>query len=227
MTEEPTATDEATPTDQGTPRIGADNAGRDDARSRIRRRDRGKDEAWVRAFVQRAPYGFLATVGDEGQPFLNSNLFVYDEDRHCIYLHTHRTGRTRDNLARPEKVAFGVAGMGRLLPAPEALEFSVEYAGVTVFGPGRIVEEPDEARHALQLILDKYAPHLRPGRDYRSTTDDELARTAVYRIDIETWSGKQKAVEPDFPGAFDLPEMTVPFQVEEPGRGGSAESDAD
>lgn len=217
MTDQSASTDEATPTDQATPRVGADNAGRDDARSQIRRRDRGKDDVWVRAFVHRAPYGFLATVGDGGQPFLNSNLFVYDEERHCIYLHTHRTGRTRDNLARPEKVAFGIAGMGRLLPAPEALEFSVEYAGVNVFGSGRVVEEPDEARHALQLLLDKYAPHLRPGRDYRPTTDEELARTAVYRIDIETWSGKQKAAEPDFPGAFDLPEMTVPFQVAEPG----------
>ena len=33
-------------------------------------------------------------------------------------------------------------------------------------------------------------------------TADELARTAVYRIDIESWSGKRKQAEPDFPGAF-------------------------
>ncbi len=192
-------------------KVGATNAGLEDPRSRIRRRDRGKDEAWVRGFMEIAPFGFLATVGADDQPFLNSNLFVYDRDRHCIYLHTHRTGRTRDNLADPEKVAFGVAGMGRLLPAPEALEFSVEYAGVTAFGTGRIVEDDGEARRALQMLLDKYAPHLRPGRDYRATTDDELARTTVYRIDVEAWSGKQKGVEPDFPGAFEMPELPVPF----------------
>lgn len=192
-------------------RVGADNAGVDDPRSRLRRRDRGKDEAWVRSFIHAAPFGFLATVGAEGQPFLNSNLFVYDEDRHCIYLHTHRTGRTRENLSEPEQVAFSVAGMGRLLPAPEALEFSVEYAGVTAFGTGRIVADEGEAKEALQLLLDKYAPHLRPGRDYRATTDDELARTTVYRVDVEAWSGKQKEVEADFPGAFDLPELPVPF----------------
>jgi nitroimidazol reductase NimA-like FMN-containing flavoprotein (pyridoxamine 5'-phosphate oxidase superfamily) len=191
--------------------VGADNAGVDDPRSRLRRRDRGKDESWVRSFIQAAPYGFLATVAEGGQPFLNSNLFVYDGERHCIYLHTHRTGRTRENLAEPEKVAFGVAGMGRLLPASEALEFSVEYAGVTVFGTGRIVEDADEGKEALQMLLDKYAPHLSPGRDYRATTDDELARTTVYRIEVESWSGKQKEVEPDFPGAFDLPELPVPF----------------
>ncbi len=192
-------------------KVGSLNAGRDDARSALRRRDRGKDEGWVRAFMKRAPYGHLATVGEDGQPFLNSNLFVYDPEQHCIYLHTHRTGRTRDNLGVAGRVAFSASAMGRLLPAPEALEFSVEYCGVTAFGQGYVVEDVTEAKAALQALLDKYAPHLRPGRDYRATTDEELARTAVFRIDVEAWSGKQKEVEADFPGAFDLPELPVPF----------------
>lgn len=167
----------------------------------------------MRDFMLQAPWGFLATVGDDGQPFLNSNLFVYDADRHCIYLHTHRTGRTRDNMDGGVKVAFSAAGMGRLLPAPEALEFSIEYAGVVAFGIGRVVEDVSEAKAALQAILDKYAPHLRPDVDYRSTTDEELKRTAVFRIDVEAWSGKQKEVEEDFPGAFDLPTLPIPFPV--------------
>ena len=196
------------------PKVGSDSAGRDDPRSRVRRRDRSKDERWVRRFLTEAGFGFMATVGEGGQPYLNSNLFVYDGDRHCIYLHTHRTGRTRDNLETDEPVAFSVAAMGRLLPAPEALEFSVEYSGVTVFGRGRVVEDPAEAKEALQRLLDKYAPHLQAGRDYRPTTDEELKRTAVYRIDIETWSGKQKEVEESFPGAFVYPDVPVPF----PGR---------
>ena len=193
-----------------TDEVGETNAGRDDARSSLWRRDRGKDEEWVLAFIKRAAYGFLATVGDEGQPFLNSNLFVYDERRHCIYLHTDRSGRTRDTFDSVEKVAFSSAVMGRLLPAPEALEFSVEYAGVTAFGTGCVIDDTDERREALQMLLDKYAPHLEAGRD-RATTDEELARTAVYRVDIETWSGKQKEVEAHFPGSYDLPTVPVPF----------------
>ena len=193
--------------------VGATNAGRDDPRSAIRRRDRGKDDEWAAAFLKRTPYGFLATVGDGGQPFLNSNLFVFDdsEGRRRIYLHTHRTGRTRANVEAAEKVAFSAVAMGRLLPAPEALEFSVEYAGVVAFGTGRVIEDREEARAALQMLLDKYAPHLRPGEHYRPTTDDELKRTAVYRIDVETWSGKQKEVPEDFPGAFGLDPVPVPF----------------
>ncbi|NNF57103.1 MAG: pyridoxamine 5'-phosphate oxidase family protein [Rhodothermaceae bacterium] len=174
----------------------------------VRRADRAvTDEAWIRATLHTAAYGTLATVHD-GQPFLNSNLFVYDEARHAIYLHTAHVGRTKANVEAEDTgapVCFGVFAMGRLLPADEALEFSVEYEGVTVFGTAQVVEDSEEAEHGLQLLLDKYAPHLRPGEHYRPITADELKRTAVYRVDITEWVGKKKAVSEDFPGAFLYP----------------------
>ncbi len=168
----------------------------------VRRADRAvDDEAWIRALLHRAPVGVLATVYD-GQPFINSNLFVYDEAANAIYMHTAHLGRTRTNVERDERVCFSVSEMGRLLPADTALEFSVEYSGVVVFGRACVVDEQIEARRALQMLLDKYFCHLTPGKDYRPITDEELARTAVYRITIEQWSGKRKAVAADFPGAF-------------------------
>lgn len=178
----------------------------------LRRRDRSKDDAWIREFLRRAPWGFLATVSD-GQPFLNSNLFVYVEDEHCIYLHTARTGRTPENLAEPRRVAFSAAVLGRLLPADEALEFSAEYGGVVVFGRARTLDDQEEKRSALELLLDKYAPHLRPGRDYRPITRKELRRTAVYRVDIDAWSGKEKVARPDFPGAFPPARPPIPLRA--------------
>jgi nitroimidazol reductase NimA-like FMN-containing flavoprotein (pyridoxamine 5'-phosphate oxidase superfamily) len=177
-----------------------------------RRRDRAvEEEAWIRAYLQRAAWGVLATVYD-GQPFLNSNLFVYDPAQHVIYLHTARLGRTRSNIETSPQVCFTVGEMGRLLPADTALEFSVEYSSVVVFGKARVVEDEAEARRALQLLLDKYFPHLRPERDYRPIQPEEMKRTSVYRIDIERWSAKRKAVEDDFPGAFlygQNPEVTA------------------
>jgi uncharacterized protein len=167
-----------------------------------RRSDRSvEDEAWIRDFLHRAAFGAMATVY-EGQPFINSNLFAYDEANHCIFTHTARLGRTRANIDEDERVCFSVMEMGRLLPADTALEFSVEYASVVVFGKAVVVHDSDEAARALQLLLDKYAPHLNPGQDYRPPVEEELARTAVFRLDISEWSGKKKSVEPDFPGAF-------------------------
>lgn len=168
----------------------------------VRRADRAvTDEAWIKQMLNEEAIGVMAMVyGD--QPFVNSNLFVYDEANHAIYTHTARKGRTRTNVEAAEKVCFTVFNMGRLLPAPVALEFSVEYAGVVVFGEASVVEDEVAAIDALQLMLDKYAPHLRPDSDYRPPVAEELKRTTVYKIDIHSWSGKQKVVDNDFPGAY-------------------------
>lgn len=185
----------------------------------VLRRDRATDDAWIRAWLEEAGFGVLATVGAD-RPFLNPNLFVYDAGAHAIYLHTARAGRTRHNVDEGDVPAtFAAAGMGRLLPADTALEFSVEYASAICFGRVRVVEGDEEAERALQMILDKYAPHLRPGEDYRPITPEELRRTTVYRLDVESWSGKQKAADPDFPGAFERPAPPVPFRAAETGAG--------
>jgi nitroimidazol reductase NimA-like FMN-containing flavoprotein (pyridoxamine 5'-phosphate oxidase superfamily) len=178
--------------------------------TQVRRRDRAvTDEKWIGDLLRRAPFGTLATVR-EGQPFLNMNLFVYDEEARVLYLHTARQGRTRSNVEAEQHVCFGVSEMGRLLPAPTALNFSVEYAGVVVFGRARIVQDEAEAERALQQLLDKYAPHLFPGRDYRPIQPEEIAATSVYRIEIDQWSGKQKVAPSDHPGAFLYGQMPSP-----------------
>jgi nitroimidazol reductase NimA-like FMN-containing flavoprotein (pyridoxamine 5'-phosphate oxidase superfamily) len=168
----------------------------------VRRADRAiDDDDWIRALLHQAPVGVLSTLHGD-QPFANHNLFVYDEPAGMIYMHTARLGRTRANIEAAERVCFSVSEMGRLLPAAVALDFSVEYKGVVVFGTGSIIEEPIAATEALQKLLDKYFPHLQPGRDYRPIIDEELKRTAVYQIEIEQWSGKQKKAAEAFPGAF-------------------------
>ena len=167
----------------------------------IRRRDRTQDDDWIRAFLHSGAWGTLATVS-EGQPFINTNLYYYDESAHAIYLHGARVGRTRSNIERGGPVCFNVSEMGRLLPDEIALEFSLEYAGATIFGRAVVVEDDAEKARALQLLLDKYAPHLKPDRDYRPANQDELDRTSVFRIDIESWSGKSNVKQADLPGAF-------------------------
>jgi hypothetical protein len=152
--------------------------------------------------LRREPFGVLATVAD-GQPFAVPNIFAYVEAAHAIYLHSAKHGRTRTNVDGDDRACFTVSRMGRLLPADTALNMSVEYEGVMVFGWAEVVTEPAEATAGLRALLDKYFPHLEVGRDYRDIQPEELARTAVYRLAIARWSGKRKAVAADFPGAFE------------------------
>ena len=168
----------------------------------MRRRDRAvEDEGWIRSFLHDTPVGVLATAA-EGQPFLHISLYAYDETKHAIYFHGAREARTRTNVEQDERVCFSANSMGRILPAKTALEFSLEYASVIVFGKAAIVEDDGEKKKALQLLMDKYAPHLKPERDYRPPNQRELDMTTVFRIDIESWSAKMKQAEPGFAGAF-------------------------
>lgn len=160
-----------------------------------RRRDRAiQDEEWILEMLAHSPVGTLATTGPSG-PSLNPNLFVLEPTTKTLYLHTAREGRTRRNVEVDPRVAFSVHEMGRILPASAAVDFSVEYASVVLSGHCKIVDDAREARTALDLLMSKYAPHLRPSRDYREISESDLARTTVLRIDIENWSAKGKAVD--------------------------------
>ena len=167
----------------------------------IRRRDRQAEESFIKSLLKMAPYCNIAHIAED-QPFLHVNTFYYDEEKHSIYFHSASEGRFRFNLVNNNKVCFSIAKMGRLLPADVAQEFSVEYESVIVFGEVKIINDNLEAKVALQKLLDKYFPHLKPDTDYRSTTDKELKRTAVYQLLIDKWSGKAKKEDIDFKGAF-------------------------
>jgi nitroimidazol reductase NimA-like FMN-containing flavoprotein (pyridoxamine 5'-phosphate oxidase superfamily) len=169
--------------------------------NKIRRSSRAKDDTWIQKFLTRGAMGTIATAL-ESQPFLVTRNYAYDKGRHAIYMHGARKGRTFDNIQANNKICFSVSEMGRLIPADEALEVSIEYAGVVVFGTATVVDDPDEATHGLELLMAKYFPHLEYGVDYKPIVPEALKITAVFRIDIESWSGKEKAVEDDFPGAF-------------------------
>lgn len=196
-----------------------------DPRTLMRRKDRAvTDEAWIRAFLHRAPVGVLATAED-AQPFITNNLFAYDETAHCLIMHTALKGRARTVIEANPRVCFSVMEMGRLLPAAESLEFSVEYASVVVFGRAYIVADHADATRYLQLLMDKYAPHLTPGQDYRPPVDSEVRRTSVFRIDIEAWSGKKKEAAADFPGAYWY--ASPPMLASLAARGGEDESSVD
>lgn len=165
------------------------------------RQDRSKDDIWIKEYLKRMPFGMLATEHD-GQPFIKPTLFVYDEVEHAIFIHGALAGRMRTNLETNPRVSFCIAEMGRLLPAGTAMEVGMEYVSVVVFGRAELLTDASQARRGLQLLLDRFFPHLKPGIDYREILPQELDITSVYRIKIDSWSGKEDRARDDYPGAF-------------------------
>lgn len=149
-----------------------------------------RDEEWIRAFLREAKVGHIASARD-GQPFLNPSTFWFDEAQQQIIFHSNITGRIRSNIENNPKVCFEASELGKMLPANVALEFSLQFRSVIVFGTARLVTEPEEARRVLYGLIHKYFPTMTAGREFREITDKELKRTSVYAIEIEEWSGKE------------------------------------
>ena len=166
-----------------------------DDRTRPRRLDRAMpDEVHIEAFLTRSPFGILA-VSVEDQPYAVPKLFWYDEATRRIYFHSANEGRTRDSILRNSQVCFTAAELGRLLPSENACQIGVEYASVCAFGHARLVQDDEEKLHGLQGLLRKFQPDLHEEEHNKPIDQEELDRTAVYAIEIEAWSGKQRGAE--------------------------------
>jgi hypothetical protein len=178
-------------------------------RSEVRRQDyEVTDESWIKTVLAQGGHGVLAT-SHEGQPYATPVNYFYDEDSHALYFHGARVGRTRANLALNPRVSFNVSQMERLVPGEKSSNFGVEYKSVTVFGTAELVKDSDEILQALLGLLKKYFPEHEPEKDYPLPAADEQTRTAVYRINIEEWSGKQQQEPAEAPGAFRFPPIEV------------------
>ncbi len=162
-----------------------------------------RNEAWIRAYLHRAEIGHLGHAR-AGQPYVTPTNFWFDEENRQIIFHSNIAGRMRDNLEHNPQVCLEVSETGRFLPANTALEFSVQYRSVMVFGKVILLKSDEDRRRALYGLLRKYFPKLEAGVEYRPISDQELARTSVYALQIESWSGKENWQEqteqsPDWP----------------------------
>jgi hypothetical protein len=149
-----------------------------------------RDDEWIRAFLRDAQVGHIASAVDN-QPFLNPSAFWFDEANHEIILHSNATGRIRSNIESNSRVCFEASEFGKLLPSNVALEFSLQFRSVIVFGTARLIDDAEEARRVLYGLIHKYFPAMTAGKEFRETTEKELKRTSVYAIKVEEWSGKE------------------------------------
>ncbi len=149
-----------------------------------------RDDVWIRAFLRQAKVGHIASAQD-GQPFLNPTTFWFDEAKHQIIFHSNAAGRIRSNIESNSKVAFETSELGRMLPANVALEFSLQFRSVIVFGTARLITDAEEARRVMYGLIHKYFPEMTAAKEFREITDKELKRTSIYAIEIKEWSGKE------------------------------------
>ena len=153
--------------------------------STVRRQDRLLDESAAMELLRVGEYAFLSMTTDEGAYGVPINYVVEDD---TIYIHCAPEGRKLRAIAYDSRVSLCVVGHSRVVGE----QLTTAYSSVIVAGRAQIVEDEALKRHALQLLVDKYASDFRE-EGYRAL-ERSLHRTAVVAIALENISGKTKRV---------------------------------
>ncbi len=118
-------------------------------------------------------------------PYVVPICFGYDGRN--LYFHSARSGMKIDILKKNPSVSFEFDICGELTQAEKACDWGIEYKSVIGFGSASFVEDEDEKREALDLIMDQYA---NGSFDYPPGT---LKAVAVIKIEIESITGKHSS----------------------------------
>ena len=161
-----------------------------DARNRVKRRhDRGHyDHETVHRILDSAALCHVSYVVD-GQPYCTPTLFWREGSR--LYWHGSSASRMLRNLSKGEPACLTVTHLDSLVMARCGFNHSADYRSVLCFGTARLLQDAEEKRRALLMMVDRFFPDRTAG--LRQTTDQETKATAVIWMEIEQASAKIRA----------------------------------
>ncbi len=167
-----------------------------------REKERGvSDRAELMALLREGLIAHLGvTVGDgaDAHPVVLPVAYAVDPDGPdrdgTLYVHgSVAAGWLRRTPGA--SVCVTVTALDGLVLARSAFNHSMNYRCGVVIGPVRLVDDPEEKAHALDLIVE----HVVPGRAaaLRPNTRKELAATAVLAVPLHEASLKTRAGGPE------------------------------
>jgi len=149
----------------------------------VRRKDREIGMQETIELLSNCEYGFLSTVGKDGQPYGVPLSYAYKNN--CIYFHCALDGHKIENIENNPTVSFCVVGHTKVLPE----KFATEYESAVVFGIASELQGV-EKNNALLWLLEKYSPaFIEEGKIY---IDQKDKATKVIKIVIDHMSGKAR-----------------------------------
>lgn len=122
-------------------------------------------------------------VSDGDRPYIVPLCFGY-RDR-TFYFHSAAQGHKIDTLRKNPRVCLELDTDTGIVTAERACGWGMRYRSVIGFGTAELVEDHDEKREALEIIMNHYSDRS------LALPDADLERTAVIRVTVEGMTGKQ------------------------------------
>ena len=104
-----------------------------------------------------------------------------------LYLHSAKSGRKVQAFASSPQIAFEMDCEHQLLKDSYSCDYSFAYASITGVGRISLVEEEEEKRLGLELIIRHLEPEAEP-----IMRPEAVQAVNVYRIDADYFTGKER-----------------------------------
>ena len=141
----------------------------------------------ITALLDAAQVGHLATLGENGFPYVTPLHFVYMNGR--VYFHGLAAGQKLKNLRADSRVCFEVEGAHQFIQADTPCDTNTAYESVIITGHAAVVEDPAVKTAALDAVVAKYTPQHAGA----VSPANMLKMTAVVEITISEITGKYYA----------------------------------
>jgi hypothetical protein len=169
-------------------------------RTELRRKDRAmKTSREMELLLERMPVGRLAVTTEEGPYIVAVNYLFFAGS---IYFHSGLAGRKMDALRADPRVCFMVDEIGPQVLWEQGCGISQLYKSVVCFGKVAFVEGQAEKKAILEKMVQKYVPSRYPIPPLK---DENIKKTAVVRIFIDSMSGKENTLSPAHTVVNNLP----------------------
>lgn len=151
--------------------------------SMVRRQNRLMEKTDAYRLLKEGEFGVLSMVTPTGKGYGVPFSYVWDGGE-SVYFHCAPEGEKLKCFEVNEYVSFCVVGKTEVIPD----KFTTNYESIIVSGTITTDLSTEERMHALELILDKYAPDDKVvGMAY---AEKSFSRTRILCLNINCISGK-------------------------------------
>lgn len=150
----------------------------------MRRKERREDENFAFEVLDKADFAVLSMIDADGLPYCLPISAVRIGER--LYFHSAMNGRKAEAMSNDPNVCITAAV--DVVSAED--KFTTYFKSAVVRGKAVKVTDDEEKITVLKAICERFTPSNMP--DFPNAIKMSLPRTAVWRIDIENATGKQK-----------------------------------
>jgi hypothetical protein len=148
----------------------------------MRRKDREiKDKAGIERIIKKALVCRVA-LSDGDSPYVFPVCFGFKDG--CLYFHSAQEGRKIDILRRNNKVCIEMDIDTEMIEGEIGCEWGIRYSSVIGFGTASFVEDVEEMKEALSVLLEHYSD-----KKYEFS-EKSLKQVMVIKIQVESLTGK-------------------------------------